>query len=99
MQITGISRSVALGDFEATFILKTVDKVKSFDEKIETSEEHCDIVPLMDSDETNCLQVKEIAKMIFINTNQHGNKLDAKLKKQVNFNIIKTELYAGGAFL
>jgi hypothetical protein len=47
----------------------------------------------------NCLQVKEIAKMIFTNTNQHGNKLDAKLKKQVNFNIIKTELYAGGAFL
>jgi hypothetical protein len=30
-------------------------------------------------------QVKEIAKMLFLNTNQVGNKLDAKLKKQVRW--------------
>jgi hypothetical protein len=32
-----------------------------------------------------CDQVKEIAKMLFLNTNQVGNKLDAKLKKQVRW--------------
>ncbi len=52
----------------------------------------------MDSNQTNGLQVKEIAKMIFINTNQHGNKLDAKLKKQVNFVIILMELSSEIAF-
>ncbi len=34
---------------------------------------------------TPCDQVKEIAKMLFLNTNQVGNKLDAKLKKQVRW--------------